>query len=78
MSCVGRLDVVSVSLDVAKMSVLAPSVESGAIDVTHNLGSRYGVRIGDLRSKSVILRSPNPKKHPKNQFLRLRNSDLRR
>jgi len=39
MSCVGRLDVVSMSLDVAKMSALTSNCETIFFDVTHDMSA---------------------------------------
>ena len=44
MSCVGRLDVVSLSLDVVFLSVLTASLESFAHDITRDASSRYDKR----------------------------------
>ena len=47
MSCVGRLDVVSVSLNVAKMSPLTSNFETIFFDVTHDERTIYGKPSGD-------------------------------
>ena len=68
MSCVGRLDVVCRSLNVEKMSVLAPILEASAIDATHDKSERYGKRIRNSRSKSAILAVQNRKNTRKHGF----------
>ncbi len=61
------VDFVSMSVDFR--SVVAASLESLAIDITHDLSSRYGRRISETRSKKAAFRVAKDEKTPEKPVL---------